>query len=277
MDPELDLVPKIVRGLLDHRVQGAWNNTQENAFILLALDRYFAVHEAAAPNFKATAWLGAKPLAVQDWRGRSTERRLVEVPMRELLAGGAQDVVVAKEGAGRLYWRLGMTYAPSSLKLDASQHGFVVERSYEGVDQATDAWRDDDGTWHVKAGTRVRSRVTMVATARRTHVALTDPLPAGVEVLNPGLAKSQDIPQESGGRPKMSPMWWWGPWYEHQNLRDDRAEAFSSMLQGGAWEYAWVGRATTPGRYVVPPAKAEEMYHPETFGRSGTDMVVVAG
>jgi uncharacterized protein YfaS (alpha-2-macroglobulin family) len=27
--------------------------------------------------------------------------------------------------------------------------------------------------------------------------------------------------------------------------------------------------------FVVPPPKAEEMYHPETFGRGGTDRVVV--
>jgi uncharacterized protein YfaS (alpha-2-macroglobulin family) len=25
----------------------------------------------------------------------------------------------------------------------------------------------------------------------------------------------------------------------------------------------------------VPPSKAEEMYHPETFGRSSTDRVIV--
>ena len=62
---------------------------------------------------------------------------------------------------------------------------------------------------------------------------------------------------------------------EHENLRDDRVEAFASLLQEGAWEYTYVARATTPGRFVVPPAKAEEMYSPETFGRSGTDRVVI--
>jgi uncharacterized protein YfaS (alpha-2-macroglobulin family) len=36
-----------------------------------------------------------------------------------------------------------------------------------------------------------------------------------------------------------------------------------------------VVRATTPGEFVVPPAKAEEMYAPETFGRGATDRVVV--
>jgi len=36
-----------------------------------------------------------------------------------------------------------------------------------------------------------------------------------------------------------------------------------------------VARATTPGSFVVPPPRAEEMYHPETFGRGGTDRLVV--
>ena len=38
---------------------------------------------------------------------------------------------------------------------------------------------------------------------------------------------------------------------------------------------AFVSRATTPGTFVVPPAKAEEMYFPEVFGRSASDQVIV--
>lgn len=68
--------------------------------------------------------------------------------------------------------------------------------------------------------------------------------------------------------------WWW-QWYEYQNLRDDRAEAFTSFLPGGTYEYTYVARATTPGEFVVPPARAEEIYAPEVFGRSSSDRVVV--
>jgi len=57
--------------------------------------------------------------------------------------------------------------------------------------------------------------------------------------------------------------------------RDERAEAFASLLWEGVYNYSYVTRATTPGQFVVPPAKAEEMYHPETFGRTGTDFVKV--
>ena len=44
---------------------------------------------------------------------------------------------------------------------------------------------------------------------------------------------------------------------------------------GGRPHYSYVARATTPGTFVVPPPKAEEMYAPETFGRGATDRVVV--
>ncbi len=53
------------------------------------------------------------------------------------------------------------------------------------------------------------------------------------------------------------------------------AEAFTSLLWEGVYQYSYVARATTPGSYVVPPAKAEEMYSPEVFGRSATDRVIV--
>ena len=43
----------------------------------------------------------------------------------------------------------------------------------------------------------------------------------------------------------------------------------------GVHTYTYLARATTPGIFVVPPTKAEEMYHPETFGRTGTARVVV--
>jgi uncharacterized protein YfaS (alpha-2-macroglobulin family) len=69
--------------------------------------------------------------------------------------------------------------------------------------------------------------------------------------------------------------WWWGPWYQHQNLRDQRAEAFTTYLWDGVYTYSYVARATTPGEFVVPPAKAEEMYSPEVFGRSASDRVVI--
>ncbi|MCA9514389.1 MAG: Ig-like domain-containing protein [Myxococcales bacterium] len=284
--PKSDLITKIVRGLLAHRTKGRWANTQESAWVLLALDTYFNTYEKVEPNFVASVWLGDQFAGQHEFKGRTTEEHEVKVPMSWLAAKeGPQDLVVAKKGEGRLYYRLGMRYAPKDLKLAPADHGFVVERRYEAVDDTADVKRGDDGRYTVKAGATVKVTVTMVAPERRYHVALVDPMPAGFEALNPALKGTAGVAPQSGGGEDdedggEGPMyrgrwWWWGPWYEHQNLRDERAEAFTSLLWDGVYTYTYYARATTPGDFVVPPPKAEEMYAPETFGRGQTDFVTV--
>ena len=169
-----------------------------------------------------------------------------------------------------------MTYAPASLRIDPADYGFVVERRYEAVDDPGDVRRDKDGTWRVKAGARVRIKLSMVNQARRYHVALVDPLPAGFETMNPALAVTGSIPSDPQDQKTRGDTWWWSStWYEHQNMRDERVEAFASELWEGVHAYDYVARATTAGTYTVPPPKAEEMYMPETFGRGASDRVIV--
>jgi alpha-2-macroglobulin len=274
--PGSDLIPKLARGLLAHRVRGRWGHSQENSFVLVALDRYFRAFEAETPNFLARAWLGEDFAGERAFRGRSADRHHLHIPMGELAARGAQGapLIMQKQGPGRLYYRIGMRYAPRDLELEAADHGFSVERSYRAIDDPQDVTRRDDGTWVIRAGARVEVELTMVAPTRRYHVALVDPLPAGLEAQNPRLAVTADAP--TGGDDEVGPFWWWmRPWYQHQNLRDERVEAFTTMLWGGVHRYTYLARATTPGQFVAPPAKAEEMYHPETFGRSATARVEI--
>jgi len=272
MAPESDLIAKVVSGLLGNQIKGRWSNVQENSFILLALNRYFDAFESGDPDFIARVWLGDLYAAQHEFAGRSTDRQSTLVPMAELLAIGDSDLVVQKDGEGRLYYRLGLRYAPADLKLEALDRGFVVQRSYEAVDDPDDVRLDEDGVWHVRAGAEVRVRLTMVNDSRRTNMALVDPMPAGFEPLNPALAVTGEV---GASRRVVGDSWWRRTWYEHQNLRDDRAEAISSYLWAGVHEYSYVARATTPGTFAVPPAKAEEIYAPEVFGRSGSDTVVV--
>ncbi len=272
--PEADLAPKLARGLLAHRKRGKWKNSQENSFVLTALDAYFRAYESQTPDFVARAWLGEDYAGGHEFRGRSTDRHRIAVPMSHLTgAGGELPLTLHKQGAGRLYYRIGMNYAPRDLDLEAADHGFAIERTYRGVDDPDDVRRRDDGTWEIRAGARVEVEVKMVAPTRRYHVALVDPLPAGLEAQNPRLAVTGDVPDDGEDD---GDFWWWRrTWYEHQNMRDERVEAFSTLVRGGVHDYSYVARATTPGRFIAPPAKAEEMYHPETFGRSATDRVVI--
>ena len=195
--------------------------------------------------------------------------------MAELIDTGDTDIVVARDGdEGRLYYRLGLRYAPTDFELAPRDQGFVVQRTYEAVDEESDVVQNDDGSWTVRAGARVRVRLTMVADSRRTHVALIDPIPAGFEIINPALATSETVPQADPSETAFSGFWW-SQWFDHQNLRDDRAEAFSTWLGAGSYEYTYVARAITPGTFNTPPTRAEQIYEPEVFGRTSNTTITI--
>ena len=267
--PTASVIPKIVKGLLAHRTSGRWQSTQENAFVLLALSRYFEVYEKTTPDFVARVWLGEQFAGEHPFHGRTTERSRIGIPLDRVTTG---HLTLAKDGPGRLYFRVGMQYAPQGLALPASDRGFVVTRAYEPIDRPDDVARVADG-WRVRAGSRVRVRLTMMANARRYHVALVDPLPAGFEPMNPTLAGTGPIPHD--GKEPPSYDWSLRHWYEHENLRDDRVEAFAPLVWEGVHEYSYVARATTAGVFIAAPTKAEEMYSPETFGRGASERVTI--
>jgi len=101
-------------------------------------------------------------------------------------------------------------------------------------------------------------------TSRRDQVALVDPLPAGFESVNTRLANA-----ERGAAGDNAATW------EHVSMRDNRSEAFASSLREGTHRFVYTARAITPGTFIAAPTKAEEMYSPETFGRSTGAVVVV--
>ena len=82
--------------------------------------------------------------------------------------------------------------------------GFVIQRRYEAVDDPGDVTQDSEGVWHIKAGARVKVHITMVADNRRYHVALVDPLPAGLGDHQSGFVS---LSKPSTGRPFYSQLW----------------------------------------------------------------------
>jgi uncharacterized protein YfaS (alpha-2-macroglobulin family) len=113
----------------------------------------------------------------------------------------------------------------------------------------------------------------MTTTQRRYHIALVDYLPAGCEPLNTKLKGTLTGDTESSVT-RVKHNYYFG-WTDHENLRDERAEAFRSLLWPGVYQWSYLMRATSAGTFIMPPAKAEEMYSPENFGRSATEKAII--
>ncbi len=242
---------------------GRWRTTQENLVVMQAMRRYFDAYESATPNFAGKLWLGDIAYAEHAFTGHNVDRADAALDWSALAPGSHHDLAFAKTGPGRMYYRIGITYAPAKSKLAALDAGFIVRREYEAIDDPNDVVKTADG-WTIKLGARVRVVIEASSTTPNDSVALVDPLPAGLEGVNTHLATA-----ERGAAGEYDAAW------RYVEMRDERAEAFALALAPGAHRFAYTARATTPGVFVAAPAKAEDMYEPETFGRTASESVTI--
>lgn len=170
-----------------------------------------------------------------------------------------------------------------------ADQGLFVQRwfePYSGGGQSTKFY----------AGDLVRIRVRVGTNQERHWSAFEVPLPAGLEPVDTSLvgavrqgqprgeekgdlgydadnaddelAYSSEMSRAGGG--SESSAWtysFWSP-FNHVEQRDSKVVLFADHLPPGIHVASFVARATTPGTYLLPPARGELMYEPEVFGRS---------
>jgi uncharacterized protein YfaS (alpha-2-macroglobulin family) len=284
--PNHSLLPKVARGLLQSRIRGRWSTTQSNGYALMALSRYYKQIEKVVPDFTSQIWYGEGFMGQASFKGRELKSVRQTIPLAALKKLGEQSLLFAKKGPGQLYYRIGLRYAPKDLVLPPRAEGFTVMRRYESLTESSANAKGKtaktvkqlpNGHWQIKAGATVRVRVTVVVPDRRFFVAIADPLPAGLEPVNFRLktAARTRLRRRLDHRTHSSWSWYSLSAFDHRDIRDERVVFYANRMPAGVYEYTYLARATTYGDFVAGPSKAEEMYRPETFGRSGTTRVII--
>lgn len=152
--------------------------------------------------------------------------------------------------------------------------GFAVQRRYEQL--------QPDGSWKSTASFRVGDVVRVTLTARATcnepilrYLAVEDPLPACMEVVDPELA-SQALPE---GISEAQSLGWWSfsaPISNREFLKD-RVRIFANSLNpGDKLEISYVARVTRSGKVTAPGTRTELMYQPEIYGLSAPQQFEVS-
>ncbi len=293
--PDHPLGSQLARGLLQARRGGAWRTTQETAFALLALDDYRKAQEGVVPDYVAKVWLGGAELFRSEAHGRSTTADGHVIPTSQLSAKPGSLLVFEKDGAGKLFYEARLRYARKTLPSSPLDRGFFVQKTLRAVtpEGLPDAIRSipDLGTTRFSGGDLVIADLVVVTPSPREFVVIDDPLAAGLEAVDANLtttaawlrvAHSESGPDE-GCEEDCDAEWedavahqsaFLDSWYRRE-IRDDRVVFFVDHMAAGMYHYRYLARATTFGKFVVPPTKAEEMYTPEVFGRTGSVLVEV--
>ncbi|MCY4640063.1 MAG: hypothetical protein OXC94_06955 [Chloroflexi bacterium] len=275
--PRHPLIEETVRWLVTARAGGRWETSVERAQSMASLGAFAELTGETRGVYDYRVLLNTRRLLAGhfDVPGRDY-REVVTVRLGELPTGEVSRVQLEREAGseGRMYYGLTLRYVTPSRHIEALNRGFAVSHRYTAL--------DDPGRAITSAspGDIVRVTVTVVAPADRLFARVEDFLPAGLEPIDPELdivsarVRQQLDEDQRQARLAGSPAdyapwygWYYSPW-DQVDLRDDRLVLLADRLPRGVHEYVYYARATTPGDFFVAPARAEEAYFPEVFGRS---------
>jgi uncharacterized protein YfaS (alpha-2-macroglobulin family) len=146
----------------------------------------------------------------------------------------------------------------------AAEKGFKIERLYYTL--------DGDPADAAHARQNQRFAVVLKITEPKPQygrIIVVDYLPAGFEIDNPRLVSSGDAGALSWITDAAQPL--------DAEFRDDRfSAAFERKSNDPAvFTVAYVVRAVSLGRYVLPQAYVEDMYRPDRYGRTATGAVEI--
>ena len=98
-----------------------------------------------------------------------------------------------------------------------------------------------------------------------------DQLPGGLEALNERLNTTSHVASV-----QEEPHYFWQEYgYNQKEVYGDRVSFFVSELEAGRHSYEYVARATHSGHFVALPAEVSAMYDLSTWGRSGSDTLLI--
>jgi hypothetical protein len=292
--PSHPMAARLAKGLLADRRGGTWRNTQETAWSLLALDLYRRAQEKAAPDFTARVFLGQGEVGSQAFRGRDVTQGRVSLPAARLVSAGGSALAFDVDGSGRLFYEARLRYARKTLPKTPLERGFFVHKTIRPVTPET--LETALGTparasaMSFPGGGLVLAELVVVTPSPREYVVVDDPLPAGFEPVDVRLATTsrgldvdregdqgnpEDALDEEGGADDVATGRAYLPSSYLREMRDDRVVFFIDRMAAGMYRYRYLARATTIGTFVLPPTRAEEMYTPEVFGRTGASSVQI--
>jgi alpha-2-macroglobulin len=246
--PQSPRIPQLVDRLArDAREIPEWT-TQEEGFTLLALGQ-FIKRQASYPPYAGTVFVGGRKI------GAFTNKTVTFANVRG--SGPVRIQMNAGYKPGAAFFSVLSRGVPTDAAFQPARAGLEIEREFKNREGGALDLRNVRQGDLVVIKTRVRSVSGPVH-----NVALVNLLPSGLEVENPRLETTEQLPWVNDAN--LVPR--------YLDLRDDRILLFVDLPPDSWQTYYTLVRAVAPGTFRLPPVQAEAMYNPtiRATGERGT-------
>jgi hypothetical protein len=239
----------IIDRIAERFTRAARTSTQEQAWLLMAAE--------------AAAQAGGGEMTVAVGNGASATRA-EPLYLRRALGSGTPDQTVINRGSTPVWRSVSISGVPAAA-LPAESKGYTATRNIyrpDGTDADLSKARQTDLFVVVIKGTRTD-------TSQPVQALVVDLLPAGFEIETATVSKGRSTTDYS-----------WLPQLIEASYTEERDDRFVAAidLKGGVKDFtlAYVVRAVTAGEFIYPALVVEDMYEPETTGRTAIGKLIVA-
>ena len=249
-----------------------------------ALVAYYRKYEATVPDFTRRRRSSAtSELARDEFQGRSTEadgRRTCRWRRcwRRRRPGSTQPLTFTREGAGTLFYTARLRYA-ADRALPAGLDSGIPHRAH--ATRRTSRRARGRRRRRYKAGDLVRVTLTLRpdegAALRGRHRSAARRLRAGrVVVRHDGrVAGARSRTTRASATRRLVRTGGSAAASITSSATTTASSCSPRASSEGRHEFSYIVRATTAGTFRTAPARAEEMYEPEVFGRTATAVIEV--
>jgi len=256
--PEDKTVDALVDDLMRGQKDAHWETTQGNAWSLLALTEYAQrVESEQRPAAGEVQYAGQ---SISFHLDKSTNVFTQSFVITNLANA---NLSLTSASTNCLYTTITIEARPPEGPQPRQDRGISLQRRYDRL--------DDDNKPQDIAGVHVGDRVlvTLRLSVREaaSYVVIDDALPSILEAVN-----AEFLTQEARSSELAENENWWAS--DFREIRKDRCLSFADWVEPGTYVLRYVARVRAAGTVIAPPAKAEEMYHPERCGFTESQTLV---
>ncbi|MBU1238952.1 hypothetical protein KJ865_04510, partial [Myxococcota bacterium] len=266
------LVTMLAKGIMASQKRGYWYTTQQTIYGLMALSAYAKHSNPANSALRVSMDLGQKSLD-ESLNTVNAQIKRYSFNMSRLVASKGSVLTIRNRGTSSapVYVTLRARYSVKTrgpVPAEASKGITLFKRIQTLKGKPVDARG-------VKGGDLVLVRIFAYIPygGKVKYLAINDPLPAGLEALDPRLTTSSTLSVGSARDSFMARNSMYA--VSFSEIKEDRVLFFCDNLYGGYYEFRYLARATSLGQFQVPPAFAEAMYDPEVRALSESTVLKV--
>lgn len=245
-DPTNPQIPGLARQLSRQLKQAPWLSTQEEAFALLALGKI--ARQNARSTATASLFIDGKPAGTFDGR---------DLTLRNV---ANRNVSIRTAGKGSLYYFWETEGISASGQVREEDSYLKVRRQFlnrDGQPLGSPTFRQNDLVV-VRISIEAGDAAGVVK-----NVAITDLLPAGLEIENPRIGALREL---AWAKDAATP--------DYLDVRDDRINLFTTATSTPQHFY-YLCRAVSKGTFKLGPVNADAMYNADYHSNNGAGVVRV--